>query len=85
MSDSSIYSENDDYRSPAGIAKYLREQYILLLKNPHVSVLADERRIITSLVTRWPGDEMVTQIIRDTIRLLKSKHVNINTIGVNDG
>ena len=47
----------------------LREKYNSEFHSPTVMDM-DERQICTSLSIRWPGNEMVGQIIKDTIKIL---------------
>jgi hypothetical protein len=71
--------EEDKNLTVRDIIFRLREKYNNEFHTPSVMDI-DERQICTALAIRWPGNEMVKQIIKDTIKMLIESKIDLTTI-----
>ncbi len=65
---SSIFTEKEDLKNMKSIIATLREDYASKLKNYEPRF--GDARLLTKLNLQWPGDEIITQVLRDTFELL---------------
>lgn len=84
---SDIFDEKEDLKNLKSFVSFLRNEYEIDLHERHkVSVTdrgvedrlhldVDELRMRNHLATQWPGDEIVSQIIKDTCIIMKNNNL----------
>lgn len=76
---SDIFNENEDYKSVKLLTKKVHELCNDAFKSA-VVLNRDVRSNRVRLVNNWPGDDLIGQVIRDAVYLLKINNVNIDDV-----
>lgn len=74
---SDIFDEKFELRNVRSLVAMLRDEYENELRHGKSEVLPrDEFSIRGRIVAHWPGDEVVSQLVKDTCRVLVEKNIN---------
>ena len=73
---SDIFDESEDLKDAKSFAAFLRDEYQRVLHDGVSSPTnVDELRLRTHLANNWPGDEIITQIVRDVARIMRANRI----------
>jgi len=80
---SSIYDERQEMHSAKELARVIRGVCVDVLRQKNAKLSfdeVDERVRHSQLAVNWPGDDLVRQIVMDTVALIRNYELDINKI-----
>lgn len=82
-----IFDEKKDIKNLRSFVAFLRDKYEVDMHERHhagvkerIHIDPEEVRIRSRLVTHWPGDEIVMQIIKDAAKLMVENDVSLRDL-----
>jgi len=76
---SDIFDEVEDLKNTKSIVHALHKKYDEIAYS-ETELDIDERRRCTALSMHWPGDDVVRQIIYDTLKLLSENSITPRSV-----